>query len=264
MYQRVGVATAFSPRFLAVLAEAGRVAHSLGAPLELIHADAFDEEKVEKFRKALADLELDTASPIRFETGEPASAILRSQEANGIDLLAAGALEQEAVHRSFTGNVARELMRLARCDVLLFIEPRETPENFKRVIVAVPDVSATSQNTFRKAAEFAMLDQVTQLDLVLVETTFAEAKVKAMGGNSGSSEPALEEMARQARTPGITIDYEILRGNTGFTACEAIQASGADLLVVPSAYDASGAPVFAPALDWVLQVIPANLLVIRN
>ena len=79
MYRRVGVATTFSPRFAAVLAEAGLVSRSLSAPLCLIHADVFAHEKEERFRTALRDLQLDDRSEIRFESGQPAEAILRAR-----------------------------------------------------------------------------------------------------------------------------------------------------------------------------------------
>ena len=53
-------------------------------------------------------------------------------------------------------------------------------------------------------------------------------------------------------------------GNTGFTAFEFIQSSGSDLLVMPSQFLSPDQPVFAPVLDWIIQVIPTNLWVIRE
>lgn len=113
---------------MAVLAEAGRVSRSLSAPLCLIHADEYTPEKEERFRSALRDLQLDSGSAIRFEPGEPAEAILKIQHEENIDLLVAGAMETESVHRNFTGDVARELLRRAPCDLLLYTEPSEEPK----------------------------------------------------------------------------------------------------------------------------------------
>jgi hypothetical protein len=62
----------------------------------------------------------------------------------------------------------------------------------------------------------------------------------------------------------LELDYHLLRGNTGFTACEFIQSSGTDLVVMPSQMPSPDQPVFAPALDWIIQVIPGNLWVIRQ
>ena len=56
--------------------------------------------------------------------------------------------------------------------------------------------------------------------------------------------------------PGMELDYHLLRGNTGFTACEFIQSSGTNLVVMPSQMPAADQTVFAPALDWIIQVIP--------
>jgi hypothetical protein len=62
----------------------------------------------------------------------------------------------------------------------------------------------------------------------------------------------------------LELDYHLLRGNTGFTACEFIQASGTDLVVMPSHMPSANHATFASALDWIIQVIPANLWVVRN
>ena len=74
------------------------------------------------------------------------------------------------------------------------------------------------------------------------------------------SKPGCKKKSR----PDLELDYHLLRGNTGFTACEFIQSSGADLVVMPSQMPSAYQPVFAPALDWIIQVIPANLWVIRQ
>jgi hypothetical protein len=99
-----------------------------------------------------------------------------------------------------------------------------------------------------------------------VQTTFAEAKEKALGVSNGAlpAEETLEAWVREEERPVLELDYHLLRGNTGFTACEFIQSSGADLVVMPSQMPSAYQPVFSPALDWIIQVIPANLWVIRK
>jgi nucleotide-binding universal stress UspA family protein len=266
VYRRVGVATTFSPRFVAVLAEAGLVSRSLSAPLCLIHADAFAPEKEERFRSALRDLQLDERSEIRFESGQPAEAILKIQHEASIDLLVAGALETESVHRNFTGDVARELLRRAHCDLLLYTEPREIPKPPEGILVAIPDFSDLSRQVLRSALNFAGRRGGRRVTILYVQTTFAEAKEKALGVNNGvlPAEETLEAWVGEEERPPLELDYHLLRGNTGFTACEFIQSSGADLVVMPSQMPSANQPVFAPALDWIIQVIPANLWVIRQ
>jgi nucleotide-binding universal stress UspA family protein len=266
VYRRVGVATTFSPRFAAVLAEAGLVSHSLSVPLCLIHADAFAQEKEDRFRAALRDLQLDDKSEIRFESGQPAEAILKAQHEAKIDLLVAGAMETESVHRNFTGDVARELLRRAHCDLLLFTEPREIPKPPMGILVAVPDFSESSRQVLRSALNFAERRGGRRVTILHVQTTFAEAKEKALGSNNSGlpAEETLETWVRDEERSGLELDYHLLRGNTGFTACEFIQSSETDLVVMPSQMPSAYQPVFAPALDWIIQVIPANLWVIRQ
>ena len=248
---------------MAVLAEAGRISRSLSAPLHLIHADGFDSEKEERFRAALRKLTLDDRGKIHFESGNPCEAILKAQREEGIDLLVAGAMETQTVHRNFTGDVARELLRQAPCDLVLYTEPKEEPKPPESILVAIPDFSDLSRYVFHRAVSVAESNGSKHVTIIYVQTTFAEAKEKALGSESPTAEESLESFLRD-RQSCIDLDYHLLRGNTGFTACEFIQATGTDLVVMPSQMPSAGQPTFAPALDWIIQVIPANLWVIRN
>jgi nucleotide-binding universal stress UspA family protein len=248
---------------MAVLAEAGRISRSFSAPLHLIHADGFDSEKEERFRAALRKLTLDDLAKIHFQSGEPCDAILKAQREEGIDLLIAGAMETQTVHRNFTGDVARELLRQAPCDLLLYTEPKEDPKPPEGILVTIPDFSALSRYVFDRAVSVAERNGSKRVTIIYVQTTFAEAKEKALGSESPTAEESLQSFLRDRRTC-VELDYHLLRGNTGFTACEYIQASGTDLVVMPSQMPSAGRSTFAPALDWILQVIPANLWVIRN
>ena len=251
---------------MAVLAEAARISRSLSAPLCLIHADEFTQEKEDRFRAALRDLQLESGAAIRFEPGEPAEAILKVQREEQIDLLVAGAMETQSVHRNFTGDVARELLRRVPCDLLLYTEPQEDPQPPQAILVVVPDLSKMSRQVLRAALNLAERSGGRQITLLHVQTTFAEAKEKALGVGNGtlSAEETLESWVQDEARPNLDLDYHLLRGNTGFTACEFIQSSGTDLVVMPSLMPSSDQPVFAPALDWIIQVIPGNLWVIRQ
>jgi nucleotide-binding universal stress UspA family protein len=252
---------------MAVLAEAGLLSRSLFAPLCLIHADEFSEEKEERFRTALRELRLDGDARIHFQPGEPAEAILKVQREENIDLLIAGAMETESVHRNFTGDVARELLRRACCDLLLYTEPKESPTPPEVILVVIPDFSEFSHHVLGAALNLTERSGSRQMTILHVQTTFAEAKEKALGVSDSSSlsaEDRLRSWVQRQERPDLELDYHLLRGNTGFTACEFIQASGTDLVVMPSQMPSPDQSVFAPALDWIIQVIPANLWVIRN
>jgi nucleotide-binding universal stress UspA family protein len=264
VYSRAGVATTFSPRFRDVLAEAGRISDVFQIPLHLIHAAEESGDKVERFRDTLRSLELPEDAPIHFQPGQPSDAILKIQSEQQIDLLIAGALEQESVHRNFTGDVARALMREAPCDLILFVEPKEGGLLPEQLFVAIPDFTPFSRQVFQRSASFAERIGAKGLTLLHVQTTFAEAKEKALGTDAPSSQQSLEAFAAESPSTTVTIDTHLVRGNTGFTACEFIQSNGADLLILPSQIGERGQPIFAPALDWIIQVIPTNVWVIRQ
>jgi len=264
VYRVAGVATTFSPRFLAVLAEARRVSEWFAAPLHFIHAAEETADKNERFQDALARLDMERNTPISYRPGDPVEAILAVQKELGIEVLIAGALERETVHRNFTGNVARELMRRTCADLFLFVEPKDPPGSIRHIFMAVPDFSPLTRAVFHEAVQFGERAGAEALTVVHVQTPFSEAKGKALGTEAPRPEDNLELLLAEKPMSNLQFDYHLIRGNTGFTAFEFIQAAGADLLVMPSEIQPGGVPAFAPVLDWVIQVIPANLWVIRR
>src|SRR2546430_11455541 len=99
-YRTVAVASAFSPRFLQVLAEGKRVRDRLCRQLQLIYVGTPDDETARKFAAAFLELALPEDSAIHYQEGEdPAAAILEAARLNEIDLLVAGALGKERVLR---------------------------------------------------------------------------------------------------------------------------------------------------------------------
>jgi hypothetical protein len=149
---------------------------------------------------------------------------------------------------------------------LLYTEPNENPTPPQSILVVVPDLLESSRTVVCAALNLAARGGGRQITILHVQTTFAEAKEKALGVGNGnlSAEETLESWVEDQKRPDVELDYHLLRGNTGFTACEFIQSSGTDLVVMPSQMPFSDQPVFAPALDWIIQVIPGNLWVIRQ
>src|SRR5919198_1156525 len=133
-YKTIAVATTFSPRFKRVLAEAKRIRDRFAAELHLIHVGKRNQETPKKFSDALTELGLPVDSPIHYEEGDPAEAILAALTREKIDMLVAGALEKEIVLHQFLGNVARRLVREANCSVMLFTHPQKTPKPLQRIV----------------------------------------------------------------------------------------------------------------------------------
>jgi len=90
-YRKIAVASTFSPRFKQVLAEAKRIRDRFSSELHLIYVGDRDEETSKKFNDALAQLQLPADSPIHYEKGDPAQAILRALALHKINMIVAGA-----------------------------------------------------------------------------------------------------------------------------------------------------------------------------
>src|SRR6476646_9668380 len=79
-YRSVAVASTFSPRFEQVLAEAKRIRDRFDSELCLVYVGEKSEETSAKFAAALERISLPKNSPIHYEQGDPATAILRAIE----------------------------------------------------------------------------------------------------------------------------------------------------------------------------------------
>jgi len=269
-YRTVAVASTFSPRFLQVLAEAKRVRDRLCSQLQLIYVGESDEETIRKFGAAFVELDLPADSRVHYQKGDdPAAAILEVARANEIDLIVAGALEKEAALRQFLGNVARRLVREASCSVMLFTKPAREPQQLGRIVL-LADYSDHGRAALHKALRLAALEECEKLFVIRVYTTFDEARAKARTdapqvGNEGArtleeEEAALEHFIDSAGATDVPIEARCIRGNTGYAVLDFVQSIEAMMLVVP---DDPGTPGLPVHIEWVSDVIPCNLWVIR-
>jgi len=268
-YRTVAVASTFSPRFVQVLAEAKRIRDRLCQQLDLIYVGKRDEETTQKFAAALRDLELPADSVVHYQEGDPASAILEAARANEIDLIVAGALEKESVLRQFLGNVARRLVREASCSIMLFTKPEQEPKPLCRIVL-MAEYSAHGEAALHKALRLAALEECENLFVIRLYTTFDEARAKAREkppepGSEGprtleEEELALEQFIDSAGHTDVPIEARCIRGNTGYAVLDFVQSVEATMLIVPDNPDIPGLPVH---IEWVTDVIPCNLWVIR-
>ncbi|HYY35371.1 MAG TPA: universal stress protein, partial [Candidatus Binatia bacterium] len=174
-YKNIAVASTFSPRFEAVLAEAKRVRDRLGSKLSLIHVGQRSQESTRKFSEALAQLDLPADSTILYGEGDPADVISQLIAKHDIDLVVAGALEKELVLHPFLGNVARRLVREAGCSVFLFTKPDRDPKPLRR-IVFLRTHSQHAPYAFAQTLQLARAERCEQLYVIRVVTTFDQAR----------------------------------------------------------------------------------------
>ena len=269
-YKTIAVATTFSPRFKRVLAEAKRIRDRFAAELHLIHVGKQNQETSKKFDDVLAELGLPANSPIHYEEGNPAEAILAALAREKIDMLVAGALEKEVVLHPFLGNVARRMVREANCSVVLFTHPQKNPKPLRR-IVFIADRSENGLRALKRTLVLAEAESCERLYVIEIITAFDEARASMAGGaNAGSAhtpkdseDNALEELVLSAGTTKVPIETRFIRGATGLAASDFVRSVEADLLVVSLPQSRRSAQQLPGNIAWVSDVIPCNLWVIR-
>ena len=233
-YKTIAVATTFSPRFKHVLAEAKRIRDRFGAELHLIYVGRRNEETSRRFSDVLEELELPADSPIHYEEGDPAEAILAALARENIDVLVAGALEKEIVLHSFLGNVARRLVREANCSVILFTAPQKRPKPLRR-IVFIADHSQQGLVALKTTLMLAEAESCERLYVIGIITAFDEARASIAGDATGSTthkanhdeEDPLEEFVLSAGATEVPIETRFIKGATGLAASDFVRRTSA-------------------------------------
>jgi nucleotide-binding universal stress UspA family protein len=268
-YRSVAVAATFSPRFHKVLAEANRVRDRFGSALSIIYVGKCDGATKRKFAEAVEKLKLPADSLVHYEEGDPASGILAAAQKHQVGLLVAGALEKEAIHRQFLGDVARRLVREATCSVMLFTKPEIEPKPLRH-IVFIAEYSDQAQGALRRTLHLAERENCERLYVIRSYTSFDKARAARRGKSSKSSartleeeEIALQDFILAAGATPVPIEARCIRGNTGFAASNFVQAVEADLLVVPMEAKPEPKPKLPGRISWVTDVIPCNLWIAR-
>lgn len=220
------------------------------------------------FREACTELGIPADTTIVWKEGPPAAGIVEAARENDIELLIAGALERDA-QMLFLGGVARELLRRLHCSLLLFTHPEISRPVFRR-LVAITDFTAEAQEAFRSALHLAELDQAEMLHVLSVLSPFARARA-TLGGTAASpgrheehEEALLEEFVSAGADSPVTIDPRVIHTTTGMGASDFAKNVEADLLVVPASAHPEAGTLVPAYLDWVFQIIPCNLWVVKS
>ncbi len=263
----IAVACAMSPRLRGVLAEAQRFASLFDARLSILHAGERIAAHEDRFRSAIATLGLPEDTPVHWAQGAPAAALIGLAAEHSVDLLVAGALERDTGPH-FLSSVARSLLRSVNCSLLLFTEPREDPKPFRK-IVFVTDFTDAAREALRTALHIAEREQVESLHVLSVFTPFTAARAKFGSAESPShhehdAEGMLDEFASFAAESPVPIETRVIHSTTGMAAADFTKSIEADLLVVPAATDPEGQTLLPTYMDWVIQVIPCNLWIVKQ
>jgi nucleotide-binding universal stress UspA family protein len=267
IFGKVAVASTFSPRFLPMLAEARAIAALLARPLEVIHAGPDTPENQERFSKAFTEMQF--SGPIHWrDSAQPSAAIIQAVRDAGIGLLIAGAMERDSEGRFFLGKVSRVLVREVPCSLLLFANPGHEPPPLHKLAVIV-DYTPASRHALQATLDLAARCKAEMVYVLRVFTVFAQylaerhESAKGQDTNALAAEEArLDAFVEEFDIEAIPIHTRCIEGTTGFAAADFVQSIGADLLVIAGEAEAGHAH-FPARMEWLENVIPANLLVIR-
>lgn len=263
----IAVASALSPRFQAVLAKAWRFSHRFpGARFSIVHAGERTQERETEFHTAMSQIGIPIETPLEWREGEPAQAIVAAAREMKVDVLIAGALARhDGPH--FLSSVARALLRSSPCSLLLLTDPETRPDAFER-IVAITDFTDEAHEAFRAALALAEKQGAETLHVLSVYTPFTAARA-AFGTEQGPArheadeEELLERFVRLAGNSPVQIDARVIHSTTGMGASDFTKTIEADLLVVPGSSDSDGATLLPTYMDWVMQVIPCSVWVVK-
>lgn len=250
------VAATFSPRFRAVIAEADRIALKFGARLSVLHAGERSDEKVSKFHDAFGELGRGEVDIYWCEGGTPAEALVDAAASEYFDLLIAGAVDHRSEIRNFTGDVVRELLQRAPCDLLLIPSPVETDPGDKATACLMIEAHRPRWQLARTAL---VSIEPASISILAADSPFAHARDAALGHEEDHSEidhlrEALEEISPD-------VDLRTVESNTGFMLCDIVQEAAPDFLIVEAEWR-NRRRVLPPHLDWLNQVIPARLFLL--
>lgn len=247
------VASTFSPRFRAVLAEADRAARIFGARLSVLHAGERTEEKAASFKEVFSDLARDNVEIYWCGGGTPAQALVAAVENEKFDLFIAGTIARPNDPRNFTGTIVRELFSRTPCDLLLIPDPKE--EAPSAGLNACLLVEAHSPR-WRAAKETLTALKPGKISILAADSPFALARRSLPGAEA--EDGTLEEICEELSAITPTVDLLRIRSNTGFMICEVVQEMVPDFLFVESGWKA-GHRILPPYLGWLEQVIPGRL-----
>ncbi len=279
-FEHIAVAVSFSPRLLAVLAEAFRVVQQFGASrLIIIHIGVWTKDQQELLDKKIEEANINDVAfeLIHQESKEVENSILAICKENLVDLLIIGALKKENIFDYYMGSIARNLSRTAKCCILMLTEPKEKPVPFERIVVngienlkTIPTIETALYIAEKEKANEIFV--VREVFLPLIDSGLC---TDATGEESeGIKKEFLDEVASKSdeeinKIEGfkdIIIKKRTIHGKPGYSIRNFSKSYKADLLIINSSDKKMGFldRVFTHDLEHLLSRIPCNLLIVHS
>jgi len=276
MIRTLGLAIAFSPTARQMLAEAVALARRFSARLVLIHVGDHGDKEDQQLSQLLAGHSLiEEKLAIRWEKGDPATAILKVCGDEAVDLLVAGALKKENLFKYYLGTIARNIMRRAHCSVLLLTQPSTEPQGFNNIVVDAegPYVNSAIAMACKlsTANNKSWVHVVRELKLYGLAMSASDQYSEEEYDNTrqGLVKDEIEKVEALLQNiphENLKINIKVISGKSGFELSQFAQRKQADLLVV-------GAParrfylfdrVFTHDLEYIFADMPCNLLIVNT
>ena len=138
------------------------------------------------------------------------------------------------------------------------------PETGSGVDEATVEIVVVRRQVEETVAAEVEQDHAFLAGLLAMEGRFDEARAAKGGRSSDDSdeEAKLEQFVLGLGDIEVPTEVRCIRGNTGFVAADFVKSVEADLLVVPLDPQKNEGQL-PPNLEWLTDVIPCNLWVIR-
>ncbi len=276
-FNSIGLALTFSPNAIALLREANRLKNIFNSKLTLIIITEPDYGAEAKIKLLIEDAKINDDDNIKivFGTGDPARQIISLSKKEKIDLLIAGALEQETVVKYYLGSVARSLMRNASSSLLILKDPSLAPKPFNSFF-AKTDYSIESEKVIKILDEFAILENAAVIHIIrnynipalnsTILGTGSTIKIeKIKDEQQQEEEEKLKFFVKELNLKKIEVKTHCIFGKHGWETWNFVNSQNADILAFHAVkkhvylFD----KIFPNEQEYYYHKLPANLLIIR-
>ena len=275
MYRKLALASAFSPRMEALIAEARKLIRIFDGELVLIHVGTKTPELEAQLAEVLSRHcgDLHRIKTI-WKEGKPAKTILKTCEEEGVDLLVLGALKKEGLLTYYLGSVARKVIRKATCSVLTLIDPKIETTHFSKVVINGTELEITPR-VIARGLKFCQAEQSSQVHILNeiklygfqmatagegTETEVANTRRKLVQDEIQYVQDILDKLDQS----GLKINIKVTAGKWAVELVRYCESIEADLLIMG---DEQGLTfidrLFPHDLEGILEELPCNLLIVK-
>lgn len=277
-FEKVALAIAFSPRAEALLYEAVRIVTQLEAQLILVHVGDFNASVQEKLDELLRKSGGSKLQPkIVSKAGKPVEVILEACKQEKVELLIAGALQNENLVQYFRGSIARRLVRETSCSILLVTNPKKESEPCSKVLVnglshpKTPDTvkAAIFFAASLDAKEIIIADEVPASKVKVRVNDDRGLKMAELERRSVEKEERdrIDDALCEVCVPDeIRVEQQVLYGKPGYSIGHYAADKGVDLLVMnsPDTRLSLLDRILTHDIEYVLSDLPCDLLMVHT